>query len=213
MINAHQKYLLLEVLLFTFFIALFSFFIHAAFPLRIMAFGALITGAAFIAKRIGFPFQLSVFFGYNQWSARLVLGCVLALCAGLILGFLYRYQLVVKIIPAKLGWFIIIAAVIGICEEFIFRGYVLDVLSGFPAWIALSLSSLSHTIYKCFIFIPLINSHPVNIGLLFIFTFAGGLFFGWLKLYTRSTIPPALAHGIFDIIAYMGNDTAPWWVW
>jgi membrane protease YdiL (CAAX protease family) len=74
-------------------------------------------------------------------------------------------------------------------------------------------SSLLHTVYKCALFVLPVSTNQVNISLLFIWTFLGGLIFGWLKEYSRSAVPPAIAHAIFDIIAYAGYTHAPWWVW
>ncbi|MCK5693629.1 MAG: CPBP family intramembrane metalloprotease, partial [Bacteroidales bacterium] len=48
---------------------------------------------------------------------------------------------------------------------------------------------------------------------LIFWTFLGGLLIGTLRELSGSTIPPVIAHAVFDIILYGGLAIAPVWVW
>jgi len=52
-----------------------------------------------------------------------------------------------------------------------------------------------------------------DISFLVLWTFAGGILFGILREFSGSIIPPAIAHGCFDIIFYGGFASMPPWVW
>jgi membrane protease YdiL (CAAX protease family) len=204
---------LAEVFVITLLLAVFAFFIRQAIPKPLLAFGAIGVVAFIIARHIQYPFQYAKIFGELSFSKRIVQGCFVGLVAGILLALFYRYNLVITFIPKAIHNFVWIAALIGISEELVFRGFIQGHLSGFSTWVAIFVASLSHSIYKCFIFMAPVAGHSINIPLLFIWTFVGGLAFGWLKEYSRSTIAPAIAHGIFDIIAYAEYVKAPWWVW
>jgi membrane protease YdiL (CAAX protease family) len=208
-----KMFQLAEVLVITLLLAVFAFFIHYPFPEQLLAFGTAGVAAFIISRHIQYPFQFAKFLGNLNFSKRMIIACSCGLLAGIILALFYRYRLVITFIPKTIHNFIWVAAVIGISEELIFRGFIQGHLSGFPTWVAISITSFSHSVYKCFIFLAPVIGHSINIPFLFTFTFAGGLFFGWLKEYGRSTIPPAIAHAAFDIIAYAEYINAPWWVW
>jgi len=204
---------LLKVILVSLLLVVFAFFIHFGFPYQIIAFAALGLVAFRIAKQLGFPFQFQLLIGELRFSKRLWIGCLVGIMIGVMLAFFYRYRLSIHFVPLKFQKFAIIASFIGIGEELIFRGYLQGQLVAFPKWVAVSAAALSHTLYKCAIFISSVIGHSVNIPSLFVFTFLGGLLFGYLKEYSKSTIPPAIAHALFDIIVYCEFIQAPWWVW
>jgi membrane protease YdiL (CAAX protease family) len=204
---------LAEVNLITTALVSFSYFIHYPAPVLWLGYVSLFIAALLIARHIQFPFQYHKFIGEFLFSKKMMFTCIWGLILGILMACIYRYRLAVNPIPPHIGSFMWIAALIGISEELVFRGFILGHLSRFSVWVSIPVASLSHSLYKCCAFLSPIAGHSVNIPLLFVSTFIGGLFFGWLKEYSRSTIPPAIAHGIFDIIVYAEYVKAPWWVW
>jgi membrane protease YdiL (CAAX protease family) len=202
-----------EVLIISTGLSAFSFFISCSYPVRLLAFIFLIFSVFRIARSLPFTKPFYLLTGRIVSLKYLFFGILGGVMAGLLLAYLCRYRFNVHLYPKSTGSFFYIAALIGITEELVFRGYIQGYLSTNSKWLAIIIASLSHTSYKCCLFCSNQSLHPVNIAQLAVYTFIGGLLFGILKEYFRSTIPPAIAHAVFDIIVYAEYTQAPWWVW
>ncbi|MBN1926688.1 MAG: CPBP family intramembrane metalloprotease [Prolixibacteraceae bacterium] len=190
----------------------FSFFIHAALPWKVVAFIGLFAVAIFFAwpvtsfsaamKRSGITFRRETW-----WY----------IPAGLFTGFLisifYRMHLHQSLMPGRFTLFAFTAAGIGITEELVFRGYIQGLVKKINGWFAVVFASLSHTLYKVFLFVSPFVAFKVDILFLAGWTFAAGIIFGILTKFSKSVIPALLAHVIFDLWIYGQVQHAPWWVW
>jgi membrane protease YdiL (CAAX protease family) len=126
---------------------------------------------------------------------------------------LYRGISKVSLLPQTLTFIALIAPMIGITEELLFRGFLQGKLSSINIYAAIVLTSFAHTLYKYLV----LRSLPSDIGtdffLLIVVTFIAGLMFGVLRVLSRSIIPSCLTHGVFDVLVYGGFSTWPVWVW
>jgi membrane protease YdiL (CAAX protease family) len=74
-------------------------------------------------------------------------------------------------------------------------------------------ASTVHTCYKLLVILSL--SVPLQFDFFFLvaWTFVGGILFGSLRELSGSTLPPVIAHAVFDVVLYGGLATVPVWVW
>lgn len=133
-----------------------------------------------------------------------------AAVGGLALALLQRWDQGAMLYPQGLRSFAVVAMLIGLTEELVFRGFVFGRLQ--DAWspvAAVGFSTLAHTLYKVAIFLPFAAIDPRVLGGL---TFAVGLILGGSRLATRSIWPCVVFHVLFDLWVY-GDGPVPWWVW
>ncbi|MFC2114077.1 lysostaphin resistance A-like protein [Bacteroidota bacterium] len=190
----------------------FSYFIHHGFPFVIISFIGLAFPALIMSRQFNSPADISQVFGLllsRKKSWYLLVGLQL----GLIYSIAYRNVTDVPMFPKYLTWFAITASLIGAAEELIFRGFFQEYFKRINTGFAVLFATSLHTAYKCFLFLSPVHTIEVNIQLLFIFTFAAGLFLGLLKEFSKSIIPAIIAHVIFDILVYGECLQPPWWVW
>jgi membrane protease YdiL (CAAX protease family) len=132
---------------------------------------------------------------------------------GVIIGFWYNLTYNYPLLPSPLTRFAVIAPLIGTTEELVFRGYVQTKSASAGSIFSIVFASFGHTLYKYLVICTL----PVDLGLsltkLILLTFSFGIVAGILRHYSRSVIPPAIAHALFDIIVYGGAASAPVWIW
>jgi membrane protease YdiL (CAAX protease family) len=212
MIWSSRKKILLEAVLLSIALMLFSSFIHYRFPARLISFAALLTAAYLVAK------NLKTLSDLRKYTGKISLKIpVLFTLAGIATGFLgsvlYRYHLDLSLLPDSFYGFAIIAGIIGITEELVFRGFLQGLLQQVNIPLSLLFSTLSHTGYKCCLFLFPVIAADINIGFLAFWTFAAGILLGILRHFSGSIIPPLLAHFLFDLLVYAGAAVAPWWVW
>lgn len=193
-------------------ILLFAGFIHQPFPLLLLAIGGL-TGTAAV---IGFSIRrISVgeAFGIGRMNRKVLLFCLPALLLGTFLGMFTRNNFEMTLIPAGFKGIVFVAPLVGIAEELVFRGYLQGHLRPVGKIFSIVYASSFHSSYKLLVILTL--SVPLQFDFFFLvfWTFIGGLLFGTLRELSRSTIPPLLAHALFDIVLYGGLSTAPVWVW
>ncbi len=202
-----------EVLICTLALMIFSFFIHAGFPGLLLSAGALILAAFIIAGNIRNLSGIRNYTGELNLLKIPVIYTIASLLAGLLLSVLYRYHLDFSLLPESIHGFAFIAAIIGISEELVFRGFIQGHLRQISIPASIIAGSLSHTGYKCCLFLSPYTSGNINIWFLAFWTFSAGILLGIFRQKSDSVVPSALAHGLFDIMAYAGAATAPWWVW
>ena len=209
----NRNIVITEVILCSVGLMVFSFFIHYSFPLKLLSFAGLAASGLIIGKNLATTDDLARITG-NRPS----LACLgILLPAGLIPGFglvlLYRWYLGISLVPSGMHGFIFIAAIIGITEEMIFRGYVQGNIRDISATLSIFGGSLAHTGYKCCLFMSPPVAGSIDIGFLALWTMIAGMVFGTINHFTKSIIPSLSAHALFDILVYAEFVNAPWWVW
>jgi membrane protease YdiL (CAAX protease family) len=199
-----------EALLCTFGLGVFSFFIHFSFPYRLLSFAGLILTAFFMSRQWS-AVKMPLF--VKKFTFRNAFAILMAIILGFSIAFLYRNSLRIPLLLNSIQIFAVIAALIGIFEEIVFRGFIQGRLKEVNVLFSIFFGSFSHTIYKCCLFLSPVMLGKIDISFLAFWTFCCGLLFGILKQYSRSTIPPAIAHALFDVLVYGQCLSAPCWVW
>jgi membrane protease YdiL (CAAX protease family) len=123
-----------------------------------------------------------------------------------------------SLLATNLSSGLMMASFFALCEEFGFRGYALPHLMHLKPTRALLLSGLMFAIWH----FPLLLLTPVYpvlgswliIGPILLLTLTfGGVFYGYLRLSSKSVLPPALAHGVintsFDWLALFTATASP----
>lgn len=115
------------------------------------------------------------------------------------------------------GWhlFVLLAALIGVAEELLYRGWMMGRLTplGWPA--AVVLTALAHAGYKTALFVwpPSPVTVSYDLASIMLWTAVGGILLGVLRVWSRSVVPAAVAHAAFDLVVYSAFAAPPWWVW
>jgi len=193
-------------------ILLFAGFIHHPMPLLLLAIGGLAGTAAVIVFSTRHISILEAF-GIKQLNRKILLYILPAIVLGLVLGMLTRNRYELTYIPAGFTGIALVAPLIGAMEELIFRGYFQGQLRPFGRISSIISTSAFHTSYKLLVILTLAIPLQFDFFFLIFWTFLGGLLIGTLRELSGSTIPPLIAHAVFDIILYGGLATAPAWVW
>lgn len=193
-------------------ILLFAIFIHSGWPQRLVAFMGL-TGAAIM---IGYYIRFTPFlkaFGLSPFSPGILLFCIPAILLGIGFGMLTRNTFDLSPIPKTVTSFAFIAPFIGAAEELVFRGYIQGYLRPIGRILPVVYASTVHTSYKLLVILSLSTPLQFDFFFLVLWTFIGGLVFGALRELANSSIPPVIAHAVFDIVLYGAMAVAPLWVW
>jgi membrane protease YdiL (CAAX protease family) len=213
MADTGKRTALVEAIAVSLGLIVFAFFIPARFPVILPAFIALLLPAWLIGRNFNSPADYRRFTGEDIKMRLLVSLLAAGIVSGILLGFFYRWYLDLPIFPASFRSFVFIAALIGLIEELIFRGYIQGSLKKFNPVLPVLFSTTAHTAYKCCLFLsPFVSTHT-EIGFLAFWTFLVGLIFGAIRQLSGSILPSVAAHVIFDIIVYGELANAPWWVW
>lgn len=193
-------------------ILLFALFIHDPWPRRIISFAALTASALMLGYSIKNDSILQAF-GLTPLSRKILIFSIPALLLGIGLAWLTRSTFDLSPLPPSVSRFVFIAPLIGATEELIFRGYIQGHLRPIGRIFSIVYASTVHTCYKLLVILSL--SLPLQFDLFFlvIWTFIGGVAFGALREGARNSIPPIIAHAIFDILVYGSYALAPLWVW
>lgn len=209
-----NKYLLLsEATLCSLGLMAFSYFIHHKFPLQLFSFAALLLSAYIIARNLRSPSDLKKLLWESAPDRFTMIYLVLGAATGLSLSLFYRSHLDTSLLPKSIHSFAFIAALIGCMEELVFRGYLQQSVRSINGSFSIFFSTLSHTAYKCCLFLSPAIETNIDIGLLALWTFGAGLIFGTIRHLSKSILPSLSAHVIFDILVYAEFVNAPWWVW
>lgn len=204
---------LYEAILCSFAFMAFPFFIHFDFPLRLIAFVALLPPAYIIGKNLNSLSDLKKITGEVPTIKNIVVFSVIGLTGGTLFAVLYRWHLDLTLFPHWVYPFAILGALIGSIEELVFRGYIQGSLNSINSTFSILFSTISHTGYKCCLFLSTVIIAGTHIGFLAFWTFTAGLLFGTIRHYTKSIMPSLIAHALFDILVYAECLRAPWWVW
>jgi membrane protease YdiL (CAAX protease family) len=193
-------------------VLLFAVFIHSPQPYKSIAFISL-AGSGFM---IGYSVRqgpLLPAFGLSGITRKSILFCLPALVLGSGLAILTRYTFDLSVLPLSLRSFVFIAPLVGATEELIFRGYIQGQLHSIGHLFSIIYASSVHTCYKLLVILSLAVPLQFDFFFLILWTFLGGIVFGILKDLSKSSLPPMIAHAVFDIVLYGGLSVAPVWVW
>jgi len=78
---------------------------------------------------------------------------------------------------------------------------------------AVVLAAAAHTAYKAALFVWPPAGVEIDYEFLILWTLAGGVAFGALRVAAGTVWPAVAAHAAFDLVAYGDAVRAPWWVW
>jgi len=189
---------------------LFALFAHRGLPWSAVSGAGLLATAALIGTSLR----------NTPWPAgprsRVVPLAVVGIAIGALGGVLQRQQAGALPEPATgLQLFVLLACLIGITEELVYRGWMLGRLGGLGWPVAVAFTALSHAAYKTALFSwpPDSLSMGFNLAGIALWTVAGGMVLGVLRVASRSVLPAVLAHAVFDAVVYSAFATPPWWVW
>jgi membrane protease YdiL (CAAX protease family) len=195
---------------------LFALFSHQSFPLGLIgAAGIVVAGASIVWSGFGTdtPFRT---LGLDSFSLRTAFACVLGGTLGVLAGFLHRNSLGLPAQPSQsVESFVLVACVIGMTEELIYRGWLFGRIrsAGWPLAVAVAAAAVAHGAYKTALFVWPGVPAAVNLPTILVGTIAGGLLLGLLRASTGSLVPALIAHAAFDFVVYRAVASAPWWVW
>jgi membrane protease YdiL (CAAX protease family) len=192
---------------------LFSFFIRFKFPLRFLAFAALFVSAIVLSINLRSFSDLKKITGEYVSCKINLLHLITGITMGIVLVVFYRWHMGISLFPASIHLFAITASLIGCVEELVFRGFLQEYTRSINGPFSILFSTLSHTGYKCCLFLSPAVTADINIGFLVFWTFLAGILFGTVRHLSKSLLPSLSAHALFDILVYAEFVTAPWWVW
>ena len=193
-------------------ILIFAGFIHSPFPLILLAVG----GLAGTAAVIGFSTKdnrLREVFGITPLNRGILLYIPIAAVVGALMAVITRNRFELTLIPAGFTGIALVAPLVGAAEELVFRGYIQGRLHPLGKLYSIVCASAAHTCYKLLVILSLSMPLQFDFFFLIFWTFIGGLLFGTLRELSGNTIPPLIAHAVFDIVLYGTLTTAPVWVW
>jgi len=191
----------------------FSYFIHHEYPLRLISFAGLLLASYFIGKNLRSYDELKKITGDFPSFKTGFLWFLIGITGGILFAALYRWHLDLTIVPKSIYVFALVAALIGSLEELVFRGFIQEHVRRVNAPLSILFSTISHTGYKCCLFLSPVITVNTDIGFLAFWTFFASIIFGTIRHFSRSIIPSLVAHAIFDILVYAEFVNAPWWVW
>jgi membrane protease YdiL (CAAX protease family) len=191
----------------------FSFFIQFEFPLKLVSFSALVLAAYILSPQLQTLPDLWCSRGKSDTFMIPFLFCLAGIVCGILLAVLYRPYLGISMLPESIHYFFIIAALIGAIEELVFRGFLQERVKSINGPFSVLFSTISHTGYKCCLFLSPVAVGGIDIPNLAFWTFLFGLLFGTIRHISKSILPSLIAHALFDILVYAEFIKAPWWVW
>jgi len=205
--------ILSEAILCSLGLMVFSFFIQYKFPVRLLSFVALLISAFIISRNLRSLSDLKKITGESISLKITLLFLFLGIVSGMMLAIIYRRHLDLSLFPGSIHFFVITAAFIGCTEELVFRGFIQEYVRKINGPFSIIFSTLSHTGYKCCLFLSPAITTDINIGFLTLWTFLAGILFGTIRHLSRNLLPSMSAHALFDVLVYAEFVNAPWWVW
>jgi len=193
-------------------ILIFAGYIHKTFPLLLLAIGGLGVTSVVMGYSIR-NMTLSEAFAVKRLNHKVLIYIIPAIALGLILGILTRKRFELTLIPAGFTYIAFVAPLIGAMEELVFRGYFQGQLRPIGLGFSIITASALHTSYKLLVILSLAAPLQFDFFFLIFWTFVVGLLIGMLRELAKSTVPPVIAHAVFDIVLYGGLASAPIWVW
>ena len=210
---SHRGLIVFEVVLCSIGLMVFSFFIQSGFPAKILSFAAVLVSGFIIGKSLRTSADILIITGDKPSPGHLAVLLPASLLTGFVLSILYRWHIDVSVIPVGIHGFAFIAAIIGITEELIFRGYIQGNIKEINVPLSIIGGSLAHTGYKCCLFLAPAAAGRIDTDFLALWTMIAGIIFGTINHFSKSIIPSVAAHALFDILVYAEFSGAPWWVW
>jgi len=192
---------------------IFGMFIHAESRWRIIAFAGLAISAAVIGTTVRDIKSLLAVLGIEAIGRKVIYYSLAGIILGILLGLFYNFLRSDSLLPSTLTKFALIAPLIGITEEMVYRGFVQSKSASSGALVSVLIAASGHTLYKYLVIKTVPVDLDIQIPSLVIMTFLVGVVFGMMREGSRSIVPPALAHGLFDILVYGGASLAPVWIW
>lgn len=192
---------------------LFTGLRQLAFPWKYFSIAGILLSATVLAAEAKSCKDLLRLFDLKKLSGNGYYYGVICLLLGLLWGISFRDYLDISLLPEKASLFAFTAMLTGGVEEIIFRGYIQLKLKNKGILLAVILTSLVHTFYKCFVFRTLPPLYPTNYLYFALWTFTMGCLLGWCKEYGRSTLVPVSGHALFDLIVYGDKMVNAWWIW
>jgi membrane protease YdiL (CAAX protease family) len=194
-------------------ICIFGMFIHADSLLRIISFTGLTIAAVVISLSVRDIKSLLYVLGIVPFTRKVIYYSVAGIILGMLLGLMYNFIKADSLLPMTLTKFALMAPLIGITEELVFRGFVQSRSASSGPLASVIITASGHTLYKYLVIMTVPVDLNTDIPSLVLLTFLAGVVFGIMREASRSVIPPALAHALFDIIVYGGASLAPVWIW
>jgi len=208
-----KSYALLSAILVIGGMCIFGIFIHADFWWRIISFSGLSLVAIVIGLSVRDIKTLLAVLGIIPFTRKVIYYCIAGIMFGMLLGLVYNLIKADSVLPLTLTRFALIAPLIGITEELVFRGFVQSRSASAGTVASIIITAAGHTLYKYLVITTVPFDLNTYIPSLVLLTFLAGVVFGMMREASGSIVPPALAHGLFDIIVYGGASLAPVWVW
>lgn len=203
-----------EVLVVTAGMVVFALFSHRGLPWVLVGLVGLLVAAITIGESLRRGSNEAALLGLAgfSWSAVLFSlgGCALGVGAAV----LHRRELGLPLLPAGgLEAFAVIACLIGVTEELVYRGWMQGRLQslGWPA--AVIMAAAAHAAYKSALFAWPTAPSEIDCVAMAVRTFLGGVVLGLLRKFSGSVVPSLVAHAVFDLMVYGAVVRAPWWVW
>jgi membrane protease YdiL (CAAX protease family) len=134
---------------------------------------------------------------------------IFGFAAGVLFAVICRWHLDISLLPKSLHFFVIVAALIGCIEELVFRGFLQQYVISINGPFSVLFSTLSHTGYKCCLFLSPMIAANIDVGFLALWTFIAGILFGTIRHLSKSLLPSLTAHILFDILVYAEFVSAP----
>jgi membrane protease YdiL (CAAX protease family) len=191
----------------------FSYFIHYTFPVRLISFAALLMSAFIISRNLRSLSDLKKIAGEFISLRITLLYFISGIALGIGLAVFYRWHLDLSLFPKSIHLFVITAALIGCIEELVFRGFLQEYVKSINTPISVLFSTISHTGYKCCLFLSPLIVADIDVGFLALWTFIAGILSGTIRHLSKSLLPSITAHALFDILVYAEFVSSPWWVW
>jgi membrane protease YdiL (CAAX protease family) len=194
----------------------FALFAHRGMPWAVPSGAGLLLSAGVVGvslRRAAHPRKL---LGISGAGPRLGVAVIIGIGSGVAAGLWQRGQASVPHEAATgLPLFVLLACLIGIAEELVYRGWMLGRLSPLGWPVSVGVAAVAHAAYKTALFAwpPEAVTSAFDLGGIALWTVLGGLMLGGLRVTSGSVLPAMLAHAVFDAVVYSAYAAAPWWVW
>jgi membrane protease YdiL (CAAX protease family) len=212
--NSRGRESLTDVIVVAVGMLVFALFAHRDLPLILIPVVVLGIIAVHVSRSLPVGAQTAQPVSRGAIYGRLLLFSAVGITLGIVAASAYRRDAGLSPLPQAVQPFVLVSCAVGVCEELLYRGWMLTRI-GTHRWpTAIAATALAHALYKTALFAwPATGVTSANLAWILIWTTAGGLVLGALRVASRSVVPPALAHAAFDFVLYGAFVQAPWWVW
>lgn len=194
-------------------LVLFAVLVQYSFPVQLTALLPLSFSALLISRDLVKPpylFQVNL---SNLYNHRMLAWYAIAILVGIAGGLNYRGNHHMPLYPQSISWFVLVAILVAITEELVFRGFIQARLSLFHPVVAVLFAALAHTCYKAGLFLSPAAVQEQDMAAFFVFTLLASSVAGLIKQWSGHLLPAIITHIVFDIMVYAEATLAPWWVW